>query len=251
LKDDAALKDFLFEWAEQTVTMTINDQILSQAEWLQLLADTKVYEKNLEQLANQFKIAANNCHRLITFIKEYPWQPEQGFEILLENLKNYFKTYQIKFKTVNAENGPTPTHVIFKVLTREWEAPIRFFTAGDTLRIFEFLKPLEKYANVYATLQVNDRGNKLPVNTVADLIQNIFNIGKPYMTIQRYKGLGEMNPDQLWDTAMNKETRSLLQVTIEDALEADNWFTILMGDDIAGRRAFIEENGKFVKNLDV
>ena len=71
------------------------------------------------------------------------------------------------------------------------------------------------------------------------------------MTIQHYKGLGEMNPDQLWDTAMNKETRSLLQVTIEDALEADNWFTVLMGDDIAGRRAFIEDNGKFVKNLDV
>jgi DNA gyrase subunit B len=251
LKDDAALKDFLFEWAEQTVTMSIDGNILPEIEWKQLLVDTKIYEKHLEQLANQFKIAANNCHRLVMFLKNNSWNPQMGYEILLENLRKYFPKYQIKFKDINLDHGLVPTHVLFKILTREWEAPVRFFTAEDSLRIFELLKPLEKFANVNAVLQVNDRGSKLPVNSVADLLQHIFSIGKPYMTIQRYKGLGEMNPDQLWDTAMNKETRSLLQVTIEDALEADNWFTILMGDDIAGRRLFIEENGKFVKNLDV
>ncbi len=71
------------------------------------------------------------------------------------------------------------------------------------------------------------------------------------MSIQRYKGLGEMNPDQLGETAMEPTTRSLLQVTIQDALEADGWFTTLMGDDVSGRRNYIEEYGHFVKNLDV
>jgi len=98
---------------------------------------------------------------------------------------------------------------------------------------------------------VEEGDSKTPLRSLTEVLAYVMEGGKKGQYIQRYKGLGEMNPEQLWETTMNPETRVLLQVRIEDAVEADEIFSTLMGDEVEPRRKFIEEHALTVKNLDV
>ncbi|MEQ9617626.1 MAG: DNA topoisomerase (ATP-hydrolyzing) subunit B [Deltaproteobacteria bacterium] len=98
---------------------------------------------------------------------------------------------------------------------------------------------------------VVDEETTVELQTLAEVAEHILSRGKKGMSIQRYKGLGEMNPEQLWETTMNPETRVLKKVVIEDAFESDEIFTILMGDQVEPRKEFIETNALNVSNLDV
>ncbi|MDD5422688.1 MAG: hypothetical protein PHT32_04620, partial [Candidatus Omnitrophica bacterium] len=87
--------------------------------------------------------------------------------------------------------------------------------------------------------------------TLKDILRFVMTVGKEVMSIQRYKGLGEMNPEQLWDTTMDPEKRTILKVMLEDAVEADAMFTVLMGEAVEPRREFIEKHAHEVKVLDI
>ena len=121
---------------------------------------------------------------------------------------------------------------------------------------FRYMRPLIENGNIYLAqpplYKLSRKGMKdVYCYTDEQLEQHLQELGREGINIQRYKGLGEMNPEQLWETTMNPATRTLIQVTMDDAIKADEIFSVLMGDDIAPRREFIEKNAKFVKNLDV
>ena len=121
---------------------------------------------------------------------------------------------------------------------------------------FRYMRPLIGNGNVYLAqpplYKLSKKGFKdVYCYTDEEMAQHLQEMGRDNVNIQRYKGLGEMNPEQLWETTMNPKTRIMIKVTMEDAMKADAIFNVLMGEEIAPRREFIEKNAKSVRNLDV
>jgi DNA gyrase subunit B len=124
-----------------------------------------------------------------------------------------------------------------------------FVTAFEFKRIRETAKAIGGFLD--GPYVVTRNGETAKHETLSAVVDAVYESAKKGLVINRYKGLGEMNPEQLWDTTMNPETRRLLQVTVEDAVEANEVFSILMGDAVEPRREFIEENALNVRNLDI
>jgi DNA gyrase subunit B len=250
LKDDKNLQEFLFDWVREQAILAINERELSVVGWQELLAFVHVYDNRIQEVGRIFKISYEQLHRLVLFAQEHPWKSEEGVDDLIKKLQAYFKKYAIS-RLIGGEQNHGKTMLSFKLLTRQWLVDVAFFSSPELETLSQLLMPLMQLEQNPWKLRIIDKERALEGKGVMQLLQAIIAISKPYMHVQRYKGLGEMNPEQLWETSMDKASRNLLKVKIEDEFEADSWFTTLMGDDVGGRRQFIEENGQFVKNLDI
>jgi DNA gyrase subunit B len=202
-------------------------------------------DRLLEQLVYMPEVTPANFDR-IEWLRGWAHELNQR----LNALDDGTRTYKVETRAASdghaarvsihkTEHG-TPSH---KFLPRE------FFESAEYQRIADLARTLAGFIGEGA--YVERGGERAEVGSFKEAMKWLFDQAKKGQTIQRYKGLGEMNPEQLWETTINPESRRLLQVKIEDAVAADDIFTTLMGDQVEPRREFIEKNALSVANLDV
>jgi DNA gyrase subunit B len=259
LKNEREMEDFLMQRATEGVVVTVEKSGLkySGAELAKLLKGVHehsvVYEKLLRRLEDRELL-----NRLLESVAGAGGMRANGFTLkqifedgeLLGEIERVIQQigYQTKIlqdeehglNSLLAEREKTG-----KTITIDWE----FLSSAEWQRLFALyaeITPLEK-----PPFTVGQNGELMKIASREDLIQYVLALAKKEVSMQRYKGLGEMNPEQLWETTMNPESRTLLKVSIDDAVQTDAIFTILMGDAVEPRRRFIEENALNVRNLDI
>ncbi len=157
----------------------------------------------------------------------------EGFKNSIENDEEH-GLYRLMFSGENLGE---------RVIDWEW------LSNADYRRLLDLHKRVREYDKPPFVIATN--GDRIEIEDRSELLERVMAAGKKSFTVQRFKGLGEMNPTQLWETTMDAERRTLLQVKAEDTEAAENIFTVLMGDAVEPRREFIEQNALDVKNLDI
>jgi DNA gyrase subunit B len=259
LKDDAALNEYLIASAVQ------------DAAWIPADAAGAIEGAVLETLLRQYQAALDQIGRLaqrgdngvFTAMLEYApledamWNDPESMRRWADGLTSKLNAtglgrphYRLEFRPASEQ------HPAAWLLRRAqhgtehtWVLPRSFFSGADFRPLLDVSRALQARNAVGAEVR---RGNaSQTANSFAEARTWLFDEAKKGRQIQRFKGLGEMNPEQLWETTVNPDTRRLLQVRIEDAVEADQIFATLMGDVVEPRRDFIEANALRVGNLDV
>ncbi len=240
LKDDKELESFLLELAKQAKLITADGQEIVGEELVKLV-------KNIKELEDAYKSFAKKKgeHILQGLINvrlvEEDLRDTEKLQEKMRELESFLKNVTIDVKYDNYEDA---YEIVFVEKDRKTIVDVDFVSSLSYKSLISGLS-VKTPVSVYF-----ERKSKV-VNDVYHISDALMELIKESLEIQRYKGLGEMNPEQLWETTMNPNTRRLLKVTVEDAAEADRIFSILMGEDVEPRREFISTYAREVKNLDV
>jgi DNA gyrase subunit B len=201
-------------------------------------------ERFLEQLLYVPKLTTDSFDR-IDALKDWC----RNLELKLNTLDDVSRRYRITVHTLAGGGHRIDLQRLEHGLSSEKHIPREFFDSAEYLRIAELGETLSDLMGEGAYVRRADERQE--VTSFKGAMTWLFEHAKKGQTIQRYKGLGEMNASQLWETTINPETRRLMQVRIEDVVAADDIFTTLMGDAVEPRREFIEKNALQVSNLDI
>jgi DNA gyrase subunit B len=253
LKDEGALFEYLLQAGVDSTVMTVNGKDIKGDEVMNVLRANSKYLKSIERHSRR---SNPDVLRLLVSneIKADVIRDESKLNAVKEKL-----TEQLAIMGYTAENTITKEadgSFSLKIRTR-LEGTSKVTLIGSTL--LQSLEYEEMITNYKASEGIHNQkiGLKLGDSAVknhtsmASVLEAVQEFSRAGMNIQRYKGLGEMNPEQLWETTMDPERRTLLQVSVEDAVQADQVFSLLMGDEVEPRRNFIDTNALKVKNLDV
>ncbi|MDH5472722.1 MAG: DNA topoisomerase (ATP-hydrolyzing) subunit B [Gammaproteobacteria bacterium] len=204
----------------------------------------RIDEEILVQLPNTIGLEEDD-------LRDGPKTQEWSDKLLNLLIKNKSSGVEFRIEVAPAEDGPYHQIKVVKFihgLEHEYALDHDFFISPEYRLIASLSNKLSGLMTEETYIQ---RGEKIQeISKFSQVIDWLFEEARKGLGIQRYKGLGEMNPDQLWETTMNPETRRMLQVRIEDAIAADEVFTTLMGDQVEPRREFIEKNALSATNID-
>ena len=252
LKDDKELEDyFINELVNVSVLKKSDGSGIKGVELRKLMQATINFNKILENLS---KGNHNNYHLLeqsaISGILEISnfhdeKKSQSSIEYILKRLNSFGDEWDA---SIEKGNGLVFTKNENKVQER-FLISFEQIMSNEIKNLNEYCGFMQEYFLGQLTLNIKE--NDFTVSTPKELILKGLNFVKKGVSFQRYKGLGEMNPDQLWETTLDPEYRSILKVRIEDAQKADTIFEELMGDDVEKRKIFIQSNAKKVSNLDV
>lgn len=245
IKDDKELEKFLLNIIRTELSITDAKSNTYRGDVLiNMLNTIKEHHNTIAQILNK-RNKDVITYLLSNKIDESYLKDEQKAKKLLEDIQSMKSVSSAKLKYDDFDGSYSI--VIYDIHQNFSIIDVDFITSGTYKKLFEEHK---EFFNYPISLKLGHKVKNIE-KPVEDLYQDIINFVKDGIEIQRYKGLGEMNPEQLWETTMNPNTRRLLRVSLEDAAEADRIFSILMGENVEPRREFIETYAKEVRNLDV
>jgi DNA gyrase subunit B len=256
LKDESELKNFIFTWAKENLSVELpGEQFLPQEKIAALLEDLFLYDNELEKVGHFLEMSKTDLHDFAKVLFEQSLVKKSlAAEVIAEQVDQHLKNATCFVVADEGEDAHEERAPVIRVVRgkRSFDVPLNFFQSGETEILMRYFAKVCDYDLGRITVAMSSgKGAPKEVSGVIHLAVAIIELGKSTLTLQRYKGLGEMNPEQLWETTMDPAVRTLLKVTVDDAIKADESFTQLMGDQVAPRRAYIEKHAHFVRNLDV